>query len=456
MFKRQFKSTSLHLISLLFFYVAQANALPDVQLRSLTTQLEARQILSNIQELSLEGVTSKVSGGVITLYNLRALSDIARLDDYLEVDFLFDTESLRLIPVKLEKSENLGIYYRSSDLFSKDVSANIFLTTPSGDALPSDQLHRLTIQSGDEFTMDLEAGTVLAERLRDSSDDYYRVIEGPNGEIVSRSLYEANSAWTSWGKSILKSGRYIVRFMSQNDTNMSLDYSFTNNNRLPLETLVSGSSIEISLNGHGREYAKYKIKLNTGDLLEVSEPSDGDISLRLVNENSVQLKSVSGKLFYRVNKTGDYYLFIVNTDSHKGSDYSGTINITLDPNANLYPILSKINRQYANISSTMTLPLSATNTPESYVVAGLPDGLSVDETSGLISGIPKISGTFLIQATAQNQYGNDQQKFLLTVSDIQGNINISEDEGSSGALGVWFLFGGVILFYRRLLRSQPK
>ena len=62
MFKRQLKSSPLQLISILFLFalVTQAYALTDMQLRSLTTPLEASQLLSNIQELRLDGVTSQV------------------------------------------------------------------------------------------------------------------------------------------------------------------------------------------------------------------------------------------------------------------------------------------------------------------------------------------------------------------------------------------------------------
>ncbi len=60
MFKRPFKLFSLQLISILFLFafVVQAHALTGIPLKSLTSQLEASQLLSNIQELRLDGVTS--------------------------------------------------------------------------------------------------------------------------------------------------------------------------------------------------------------------------------------------------------------------------------------------------------------------------------------------------------------------------------------------------------------
>jgi len=409
---------------MMFVFIGQLNASSHIPVGTLAAQLEESNLLENVQELILDGVTSKVSGGIVTLYNVRAISDTTTLNDYLEVDFLFDTESLRLIPIKMEKNENLGIYFRDDSLFSKDVPADIFLKTPDGSTLSPDQLHRLTAGKDDEFILYMEVGTVLAQRLFDPTDDFFIIIEGPEGDVVRKTLYEKNSRWNAWGTSILKTGNHIVRFVPENDESMNIDFSFTNNNRSSLRTLISGSSIQLSLDGNGVEYAKYKITLNAGDTLEVTDASDDDIRLMLVDENSVRVKNnTGGKIFYQAAETGDFYLFIVNDDANNGSNYSGSIQITPDLNASLYPILSEIPRQNASINSEFSLQLSATNTPESYYATGLPGGLTIDDVSGVISGTPIISGTFSIQVTAENEHGKGKERFLLTVEDTSAVIS---------------------------------
>jgi len=410
-------------ILLMFIFIGQINASSHIPAGTLAEQLEESNLLTNIQELRLDGVTSKVSGGIVTLYNIRAISDTTTLNDYLEIDFLFDSESFRLIPIKLEKNEDLGVYFRDDYLFSKDVPADIFLKTPDGSTLPPNQLHSLVVSADDEFVMYMEAGTVLAQEVFDSSDDYTLTIKAPTGDIVSEALYQRNSRWVIIGTSILKSGDHIVQFTPVNSNSMSIDFSFTNNNRSPVRTLVSGSSVNSSLSAKGREYDKYKITLNTGDLLEVTDPVDDDVWLNLVNENSVRVENKSGKIFYQAIDSGDYYLFIINKDHNNGASYSGSVNITPDQNSNLYPVITKIERQSANINVEFMLQIFSSNVPDKYSVSGLPSGLTIDEVSGVISGVPVISGTFSIQVTVENEYGKDKERFLLTIKDISLEIS---------------------------------
>lgn len=399
-------------------------ASPNIPSGTLTTQLEENNLLTNIQDLRLDGVTTKVSGGIVTLYNVRALSDTTTLSDYLEIDFLFDAESLRLIPTKLEKTGNLGIFFREQFLFSKDVSTGLNLKKPDDTTLPPNKRHRLTVSNSDEFILNMETGTALTLELFDPTDNYYIVIEGPEGNIVKKSLYKKDSKWVTWGTTILESGDHIIRFEPQNDSNMTLDFSFTNNNRSLLKTLVSGNAIQASLTGKGKEYDKYLITLAAGDLLEITAPSDKDILFQLVNENNVRVQNItSANMFYQARTAGDYYLFIINNDHNNGSNYSGTITITPDPNVSLYPLITEIERQYIDVNNEFTLQISATNVPDKFNATGLPSGITIDESSGLISGVPKSSGTFSIQVTTENEYGKDTEKFLLTIQDTKTTIS---------------------------------
>ena len=61
-----------------------------------------------------------------------------------------------------------------------------------------------------------------------------------------------------------------------------------------------------------------------------------------------------------------------------------------------------------NVGSSFSNSISATNSPTSYALANsttLPAGLSLNTTTGLISGIPSASGTFTTDVTATNAAG---------------------------------------------------
>jgi len=276
--------------------------------------------------------------------------------------------------------------------------------------------------------MYLEAGTVLTRQSLEPSDDYTLHIEQQDGELYSEKLYSSGSRWTSYGGSILKSGTYTFRFVPENKSSVTLEFGFTNNNRKHLDDVSSGSSLPVSLNGWGQEYAKYRLSLNVGDLLEVTNPSDDDIWLYLINSDGRAVNSGSGEIYTRVSSGGDYYLFVVNKLGDSSS-YYGSISVTPDPNVSSYPVLADISDQSATEGKFFSLQLSASNTPSEFSVSGLPTGISVDESSGLISGTPTISGTFPVKVRTENEFGSDRKDFFFTVhkelTDADGDSRLS-------------------------------
>ena len=73
-----------------------------------------------------------------------------------------------------------------------------------------------------------------------------------------------------------------------------------------------------------------------------------------------------------------------------------------------------------------TYQISATNTPKSYNATGLPKGLSIDQNTGLISGIPQLNGRFLVDLRASNSSGTSSRTLILTNSGaIQSSSRIA-------------------------------
>jgi hypothetical protein len=380
--------------------------------------LEDSGFLRNIREVRLDGVTTTVQGDLITLHNLRVLSDTTDFDDYLSINFVLDLETLRLIPVKLEITPDLGLYYRDEQLFSKDVLSDIFLRTSDGRTLAPDRLHTITAGPDDEFFMALEVGTVLTLIYQAPTDDYELQIDQPDGNLYGKTLLRKGSSLTAFGHSILLAGIYRFRFIPQNDSAVTLQFGFTNNNRSSLHDMDSGNPIAVSLDGWGNEYAKYRLELDAGDLVEISDPADEDVWLYLLNSNSHIVDTGGDEIFTRVSATGAYYLFVVNKDVNNGANYSGTLTITLDPDQQRYPVLDPIPQQFGGVGEFYSLQLSASNAPTKFRATGLPTGLTMNETSGIISGTTMIAGTFPVALTVENEFGNDHKDFLFTVQSV--------------------------------------
>ena len=60
--------------------------------------------------------------------------------------------------------------------------------------------------------------------------------------------------------------------------------------------------------------------------------------------------------------------------------------------------------------------IMASNSPISFSASGLPTGLSLNATNGVISGTPWVSGTFSVVVGAANEWGADSRALTLTVA----------------------------------------
>jgi hypothetical protein len=104
-------------------------------------------------------------------------------------------------------------------------------------------------------------------------------------------------------------------------------------NTAPALSITDGSIINVSFATNLRDYAKYKVNLNTNQLLSLPGPSDSNISFKLLNSSSVIAASVSGlPLDFQPMVAGTYYLFIYNQNGW-GSSYYGAVSITTVTNA---------------------------------------------------------------------------------------------------------------------------
>ena len=83
--------------------------------------------------------------------------------------------------------------------------------------------------------------------------------------------------------------------------------------------------------------------------------------------------------------------------------------------------------------------ITATNTPFQFAATGLPDGLNIDTTSGLISGYPTQAGSFSVQLSAQNTGGTVTATLSLLVNGPVAPV-ISNPPEITGVLGGSFSY----------------
>ncbi len=94
---------------------------------------------------------------------------------------------------------------------------------------------------------------------------------------------------------------------------------------------------------------------------------------------------------------------------------TGTGTLTLTVNA-ATPAITSSSTASATVGSAFSYQITATNNPTSFGATGLPSGLSISSTTGLISGTPAASGTSSVTLSAANGAGTGRATLTLTVN----------------------------------------
>ena len=87
------------------------------------------------------------------------------------------------------------------------------------------------------------------------------------------------------------------------------------------------------------------------------------------------------------------------------------------------------------LGAPFSYQITGTHTPASYSASNLPTGLSIDTSSGLISGTPSASGTKSVQITASNSLGTVTKILEITISEPSMTLSVGLLSGFSTISG---------------------
>jgi hypothetical protein len=80
------------------------------------------------------------------------------------------------------------------------------------------------------------------------------------------------------------------------------------------------------------------------------------------------------------------------------------------------PVITSASTASGTVGKAFSYQITATNSPTSFGATGLPAGLSINTSTGLISGTPTASGTSSVALSATNGAGTGTATLALTVS----------------------------------------
>ncbi|MBC8134068.1 MAG: discoidin domain-containing protein, partial [Deltaproteobacteria bacterium] len=88
------------------------------------------------------------------------------------------------------------------------------------------------------------------------------------------------------------------------------------------------------------------------------------------------------------------------------------------------PVINSALTKSGTVGTALTYNITAANTPTSYGATGLPAGLSVNTTTGAITGTPTAAGTTNSTITATNASGTDSETLVFTITS-GGDTNLA-------------------------------
>ncbi len=124
--------------------------------------------------------------------------------------------------------------------------------------------------------------------------------------------------------------------------------------------------------------------------------------------------------------TGTSSVTLIASNSH-GTGSPATLTLTVNP-ATTFPTITSATSASGLQGGMFTYQMAANHTPTSYAATGLPAGLTLNTSTGLISGTPTGSGTSSVSLSASNASGTGPVAILtLTVAaNTEANLAIGK------------------------------
>jgi PKD repeat protein len=123
--------------------------------------------------------------------------------------------------------------------------------------------------------------------------------------------------------------------------------------------------------------------------------------------------------------------------TNAGGSGLGTLTLTIQP-AGPAPVVTSAASASGRVGVAFSYTILATHSPTSFAATSLPAGLSVNNSTGVISGVPGVAGFYNVTLSASNYSGTGLSPFALTIQ--LGVPSITSAGSASGVVGENFTY----------------
>lgn len=144
--------------------------------------------------------------------------------------------------------------------------------------------------------------------------------------------------------------------------------------------------------------------------------------------------SASGATISGTPTTAGLYFTSVSANNGNGQGKILVLMFTISP-AGPLPVITSPLVVTTDVNVPFNYQLAASNNPTSFSATNLPPGLSLNGSSGAISGTPSVAGVYVVNVTATNAYGTSLKRTMsLTVGNYSSITSASTISGTVGTL----------------------
>jgi hypothetical protein len=154
--------------------------------------------------------------------------------------------------------------------------------------------------------------------------------------------------------------------------------------------------------------------------------------------SNLTINTATGVISGTPAATGTSIVTLTATNS-QGTSIISTLTITVASGA-VTPIITSPSTAPGTVGTPIPpYTISATGVPTSYTATGLPPGLTLNTSTGVITGTPTTPGTYVVTITATNSAGTSTTTVTFTVASPTVTPVITSPTTASGALGTPFV-----------------